>query len=32
MELISSLDAEVSSSDAACSEEPCARDWLEEET
>ena len=32
MELISSLDAEVSSSDAACSEDPCASDWLEEET
>ena len=32
MELISSLDAEVSSSDAACSEAPCASDWLEEET
>ena len=32
MELISSLDAEVSSSEAACSEDPCASDWLEEET
>src|ERR1700694_2855428 len=32
MELISSLDAEVSSSDAACSDDPCASDWLEEET
>src|SRR5207248_4070176 len=32
IELISSLDAEVSSSDAACSEDPCASDWLEEET
>src|SRR5579885_1326917 len=32
MELISSVEAEVSSSDAACSEAPCARDWLEEET
>src|SRR4051812_44838874 len=32
MELISSVDAEVSSSEAACSEDPCANDWLEEET
>src|SRR5208337_1219259 len=32
MELISSLEADVSSSDAACSVEPCASDWLEEET
>lgn len=32
MELISSVEAEVSSSDAACSDDPCASDWLEEET
>src|SRR5579864_3591140 len=32
MEVISSLDAEVSSSDAACSEAPCASPWLEEAT
>jgi hypothetical protein len=32
MELISSLDAEVSSRDAACSEDPCASDWLEPAT
>ena len=32
IELTSSLDADVSSSDAACSEDPCASDWLEEET
>ena len=32
MDVISSLDAEVSSSDAACSEAPCASDWLEEAT
>ncbi len=31
MELISSLEAEVSSSDAACSEDPCASAWPEEE-
>jgi hypothetical protein len=30
MELISSAAAEVSSSEAACLEEPSARDWLEE--
>src|SRR5574340_942076 len=28
MEENSSMDAEVSSSPAACSEAPCARDWL----
>ncbi len=32
MDDISSLEAEVSSREAACSEEPCARDWLEPET
>ena len=31
MELISSLDAEVSSSDAACSEAPCASAWEDAE-
>ena len=30
MELISSLEAEVSSSEAACSEEPCASTWADE--
>src|SRR5215469_10476670 len=30
MELISSVDEEVSSSEAACSDDPCANDWLEE--
>jgi hypothetical protein len=29
MELISALADDVSSSDAACSEDPCARHWLE---
>jgi hypothetical protein len=32
MELISSLEADVSSSEAACSEDSCASAWLEEET
>src|SRR5690349_20118591 len=32
MEVISSVEAEVSSSDAACSVEPCASDWLEQDT
>src|SRR6266849_4171177 len=32
MEDISSLEAEVSSREAACSEAPCARDWLDPET
>lgn len=32
MELISSLDAEVSSREAACSEAPCASDWLDDDT
>jgi hypothetical protein len=32
IELISSTEAEVSSSEAACSEAPCASAWLEEET
>src|SRR6185437_14730068 len=32
IELISSLDADVSSIDAACSDDPCANDWLEADT
>ena len=32
MELISSLEAKVSSSEAACSLAPCASDWLTDET
>src|SRR5690349_16081182 len=32
MEEISAVDADVSSSDAACSDAPCARDWLDAET
>src|SRR5579871_132506 len=32
IEWISSLEAEVSSMDAACSDEPCARDWLDDAT
>jgi hypothetical protein len=32
IELICSLDADVSSKDAACSEDPCASDWLEPAT
>jgi hypothetical protein len=32
MELISTLTLEVSSMVAACSDEPWASDWLEEET
>jgi hypothetical protein len=32
MELISWLEAEVSSSEAACSEAPCASAWLDAET
>src|ERR1035438_1599603 len=32
MEVISSVEAEVSSSEAACSDAPCASAWLEEAT
>src|ERR1035441_3737077 len=32
MEVISSVEADVSSSEAACSEAPCASAWLEEAT